>query len=203
MIKVLHRGSFEWDEASAFVSRVFEKTYGASITSFMPHFIKMCDRKGDIRAIVGYRPASSGKLFLENYLDLPVEEVLSKYLGTKVDRSSIVEVGNLAEQAPGDGRMAIIAATAFLHSAGYRWVVFTGVPRLRNAFARLGLIPQELAPADESRLPEKDQGRWGNYYKNRPVVYFGDIKQGHDNLQELWFTLKSVWSAAEDAGRSL
>jgi len=55
--------------------------------------------------------------------------------------------------------------------------------------------------ADENMLPPEEVAKWGSYYDGRPVVCFGDIKQGHDNLQELWASLRDTWAAAEEAGQ--
>ncbi len=200
MIKVVHKGQSGWEEATQVVAETFARTYGAQLKHFMPHFIRVSDRRGECRAVLGYRDAESEKLFLEVYLDEPIEQAITRYLGYPVDRSTIVEVGNLAEMEPGDARMAIIAATAFLYTAGYRWVVFTGVARLRNAFRRLGMEPKELMTADESRLSEKQRADWGRYYDGNPVVCFGDIEQGHNNLQELWASLRDTWASAVEEG---
>ncbi len=109
----------------------------------------------------------------------------------------------MAEAEPGDARLAIIAATAFLYHAGFRWVAFTGVTRLRNAFSRLGLSPKQLIVADENRLPPGERAQWGSYYKGDPVVCFGSIQEGHDNLQSLWATLRDTWAAASEAGEAI
>ncbi len=200
MIEVLHKGQTGWDEATAMVSKTFEKAYGAKLKHFMPHFLRVCDKDDNLKALIGYRDAEKEKLFLEVYLDEPIEAAISRYLGYPVERSSIVEMGNLAEVEAGDTRMGIIAATAFLHTAGYRWVVFTGITRLRNAFRRLGIDTKELMVADDSRLSEEQRADWGSYYDGNPVVCFGDIKQGHDNLQELWTSLRDTWASAVEVG---
>ncbi len=200
MIEVLHKGQAGWDEATTMVSRTFEKAYGAHIKHFMPHFIRVSDKNDELKALLGYRDAGNEKLFLEVYLDEPVEVALSRYLGYPVERSSIIEMGNLAEVEAGDARMGIIACTAFLYTAGYRWVVFTGITRLRNAFRRLGIDTKELMVADESRLSDEQRADWGSYYDGNPVVCFGDIKQGHDNLQELWVSLRDTWASAVEEG---
>lgn len=200
MIQVLHKDQEGWKEATSVVAETFSNSYGAHIKSFMPHFIKVSDKEHNLRTLIGYRDAANEKLFLEVYLDEPIEAAISRYLGHKVERSSIVEMGNLADVSPGDARMGIIAATAFLYTCGYRWVAFTGVTRLRNGFRKLGMDVKELMVADESRLSEEQQADWGTYYHGRPVVCFGDIKQGHDNLQELWASLRDTWAGAVEIG---
>jgi len=200
LIEVLHPDHPGRDEAEAFVHKSFQAAYAADIRHFMPHFIRVRDHQGQDRAIMGYRDAENYRLFLEVYLDEPIEVMLSDYLGYPVPRRDIVEVGNLAEAEPGDARLAIISATAFLHTAGYRWVVFTGVTKLRNAFRRLGLEPKELMEADQSRLTADERKEWGSYYQGRPVVCFGEIREGYDNLQELWAMLRDSWASAVEAG---
>jgi len=200
VIDVLHIDHAERAQAIEYIKKTFRRVYAAEPNTFMPHFIRVRDNERNYKAIIGYRDAEYQRLFLEAYLDEPVEAVISRHVGEQVERASIVEVGNLAEADAGDARLAIIAATAFLHTAGYRWVVFTGVSRLRNAFRRLGLEPKELVEADDSRLSEAERRAWGSYYSDRPVVCYGDIRTAHDNLQELWISLRDTWVSAVKEG---
>lgn len=199
-LDVLHLDHPERNAVIDYVHRKFAEVYGADLKSYMPHFIRVRDWNGRYKTVMGYRDAEHHPLFLEHYLDAPIEEMIGRYVGHTVERKSIVEVGNMAEDQPGDARLAIIAATAFFHTIGYQWVVFTGVGRLRNAFRRLGLDPKELMEADESLLPEEERKRWGSYYQGRPVICFGDIGKGHDNLQELWAMLRDTWASAVEEG---
>jgi len=200
LFEVIRPQDPEWEQTTGFVRDVYRKAYGAKLDTFMPRIMRVTDASGAYKAVMGYRGARCEKLFLENYLDEPIEAAISRYLGQPVDRSTIVEVGNLAEAQPGDARMAIIAATAYLWPRGYRWVVYTGVSRMRNVFRRLGLDTRELMVADETRLSPEEVAKWGAYYQANPVVCFADIKQGHDNLQDLWTSLRDTWASAEDAG---
>lgn len=203
MFEVVHRGDPESAPTIEFVRQTFRRTYGAEIRSFMPHYVRVLDHYGNYKAVIGCRDAGDEKLYLENYMDEPIEKTISRYMGMPVCRSEVVEVGNLAEATPGDARMAIIGATAYLYSAGYRWVVFTGVGRLRNAFRRLGLNPKELMEADENLLSKEERESWGSYYTGGAVICFGEIKEGHDNLQQLWAALRDTWAAAESEGKKM
>ncbi|RLL50934.1 hypothetical protein D8Y20_10610 [Mariprofundus sp. EBB-1] len=200
MFSVLHRDHPERDNAIKFVAEVFLKAHGADIQHFMPNMMLVRDKHQQYRSVMGYKEASKAPLYLEHYLDAPIEQCISSYLGQPVDRSEIVEVGNLAEAFPGDARMAIIGATAYFYNAGFRWVVFTGTKRLRNVFVKLGLSPKQLIHADEERLPEGDLKKWGTYYNGDPVVCFGSLEEGHSNLQALWENMRDTWSSAEQAG---
>jgi hypothetical protein len=190
-------------EIESFIRATFFDVYQARVNIFMPHLVRLRTIHNHLVAVVGYRDAANHSLYLEKYLDEPIEDVLSAQLGQPVRREDIVEVGNLADAAPGGARAAIIILTAFLHSAGYRWVVFTGVPKLRNAFGRLGLDPIELAPADPMRLRPEEREDWGAYYAGQPLVMGGDIRQGFESLDMLRRLLLETWQDAMSQGQAL
>lgn len=202
-LDILHQDHPERGEVIDYIHRKYAQVYGADVKTFMPHFIRLRDGKGGYRTVMGYRDAGKYPLFLEQYLDLPVEEAIAQKVGHAIDRNLIVEVGNMVENEPGDARWAIISATAFLHQAGFRWVVFTGVGKMRNAFRRFGLEPIELAKADPARLSKDESDRWGSYYEDSPTVFFGDIEKGYANLQELWMMLSDTWAGAVEQGNRM
>ncbi len=163
-----------------FIHDIFELAYGARLTSYYPNLTAFTV-EGRLRGVIGYRDGMVKPLFSEQYLNRPLEEVMSTHLGQEVDRRLLVEVGNLALLGPGEARWVIASITAFLHAAGYRWVLFTAVKSLFNAFQRLGLNPIQIATPDPARLA--DGGRnWGRYYEAGPVVCAGDIEAGWKKL---------------------
>ena len=163
-----------------FIHDIFELAYGASLTSYYPNLTAFTS-DGRLRGVVGYRDGMVKPLFSEQYLDRPIETEMTEHLGQVVERQRLVEVGNLALLGPGEARWVIAATIAFLHAAGYRWVLFTAVKSLFNAFHRLGLNPIQIATPDPARLP--DGGRsWGRYYQAGPVVCAGDIEAGWNKL---------------------
>lgn len=165
--------------AEDFIRAVFHSAYGASITSFYPLLLGVRQNEDDYVAIAGIRPAGEVALFSEHYLNRPVERLLS------ANRSDIVEIGNLAPANAGQARWLICTLSAFLIGAGFRHVVFTSVPRLRNAFSRMGLPLTWLADAGRQCLPAAQQQEWGSYYDCKPAVYAGDIVAGTPALQKL------------------
>jgi len=166
------RASFE-----QFIAARYAQAYGARLTHFLPQLLGVPGTVGGWRASAGYGPAQAGALFLEQYLDLRVEQLLAAALGRPVARSAIVEVGNLAAVSGGMARALVPQLARHLHCLGYGWVVFTATRALRNAFARLGLRPLPLAPADPARLPDGGAS-WGSYYAQDPVVMAGKIALG-------------------------
>ena len=183
-VDILTPEHFEWKATTAIIAKVYRKAYGARLNEFMPRLLKVAGQDGAFRAIVGMRNAVDQPLFLETYLDEPIEQSIARKTGEVVGRDCIVEIGNLAESRPGDARLGIIASTMYLHKQGYRWVVFTAVPQLLNAFKRLGMEPLDMVAADPERLPEDQRALWGSYYAERPMVCLGDIAAGYASLKD-------------------
>ncbi|WP_460156716.1 thermostable hemolysin [Pseudomonas sp. S2_H10] len=173
------RGAFE-----AFIQQRFRKAHGADIRHFMPELFGMSDAVGALCAVVGVRRGSAGPLFLEGYLDEPIDPLISAAAGQAVDRTAIVEVGNLAASDTGSARMSIIAMTYVLAMGGLEWVAFTGSLGLVNSFHRLGLQPVTLCAADPARLGE-DRHAWGSYYESKPWVHVGNIRSGFIHLRNV------------------
>ncbi|MDH4394485.1 MAG: thermostable hemolysin [Limnobacter sp.] len=163
-------------ELKQFIAETFAHAYGAQIDHFCTRLMGVTNSEGDLIAAAGYNVAEDQTLFLEQYLNHPVEKVISAKLGFTVDRAAIAEVGNLATRHAGGARMLIRLVTEILHREGYRWVVFTATRSLINSFHRMGLEPVELAHATPNRV--KNAAAWGSYYDTQPVVVVGDIEMG-------------------------
>lgn len=160
-----------------FVAASFAMAYGANLSHFLPRLMSLRDRSGGLVAVCGLRDARVERLFLEAYLDLPPEAILRAMTGRAVDRTGLMEVGNLAIARPGMARYLIAALTEHLHRLGKEWAVFTAVPALVNAFTRLGVRLVPLGRADIGRLPEAERGAWGRYYDSQPVVAAANVAQ--------------------------
>jgi hypothetical protein len=165
-----------------FIQQRFRKAHGADIRHFMPELFGMSNAAGELCAVAGIRMANLGQLFLERYLDDAIDPLISATAGQPVDRSSIVEVGNLAASDTGSARMSIIAITYLLATGGLEWVAFTGNVGLVNSFHRLGLNPVTLCAADPERLGD-ERHHWGSYYESKPWVHVGNIRAGFIHLQ--------------------
>jgi hypothetical protein len=168
------------DRASAetFISQCFADNFGSRVEAFMPRLFSMRNRNGDICGAFGLRSANRN-LFLEQYLDTPIEKTIAARVGSKVERQVIVEVGHFSGTFPGAVRAMIALLTERLHREGFEWVVFTGTTGLRNAFCRLGLCPLDIQAATADRLPEDARAAWGSYYDHAPRVLVGNIQEGY------------------------
>ncbi|WP_288252964.1 thermostable hemolysin [uncultured Hydrogenophaga sp.] len=171
------------DRGLDLIRRRFQQEHQAQLTHFMPRLLGLLDAAGALAGAAGCRPAASETLFLERYVDLPIEQAIAAVAGEPVARHEVVEVGNLAATSPGCARVLIVALTDWLAGQGYRWVAFTGTRSLLNSFRRLGLTPRVLAPADPARMGDT-LSQWGRYYAQQPQVVFGEIPPAQRQLAQ-------------------
>ncbi len=128
-------------ELEHFIHERFACVHQADVQHYLPELLALQGSHGRLIAAAGMRPASEGPLFLERYLDEPLESAVSRVTGASPDRNCMVEVGNLASLSAGSARIMIIAVTWLLAMRGLEWVAFTGAATLFNSFQRLGLVP--------------------------------------------------------------
>lgn len=186
-------------ELESFIHSVYALTYQANVRHYLPSLLGIRDECGMIQAALGLRNAGVEKLFLEQYLSLPVENLLAVFNGSAVSRQRIVELGNLAARQAGAARRFILGLVTHLYEAGYEWVVFTATPGVVNSFVRLGLVLQPIAQANKSCLSSEAQADWGSYYDCQPMVYAGNIREGHRKISRLLRNNATMtWSIQHD-----
>jgi len=176
----------------AFIARRFLEVHGAQITAFMPELLALFDDQGAVRAAVGMRDASLERLFLEYYLDIPVERAIADRSivdratpsSVVAERGRIAEIGNLASIDRLASRSLFKILARRLSAGDYQWAVFTGCSSLRRMFATLGIETLSLGRALQSRLPA-DQQTWGGYYEDNPLVVAGRVGHGRRVFDEL------------------
>lgn len=180
-----------------FIRNRFAAHYQANVRHFMPCLFGLEADDGSLHGAVGCRSAAVQPLFLERYLDEPIEHVIAARSGEIVERADVVEVGNLAARGAGMSRLLIVALTRLLATEGVRWVGFTGTPALINSFRRLGIALHRLAPADPSRLGA-DRDEWGSYYDAGPQVMVAEVP-GADRTLATAGTYRQFGSSMEAA----
>jgi Thermostable hemolysin len=157
-------------EVEAFIYAVFKRAYDAEISVFMPHLVALRDSNGVLMAAFGLKKASAGPLFLEQYLDEPIESLISKKLGKNISRDEITKIGNLAVANPRNAGVLIAHVIQHSLDIGVEWCVATAHHSLQNGLIKGGRDVYPLSPADKSRLSPEEQAKWGSYYKNMPQV---------------------------------
>jgi len=192
-------GTEVFEQIKRFACARYADVHQARLRHFLP--VQMLLRDGPRwKASCGLRSAAVQPLFLEQYLDQPVEAALSALTGSTIQRSAIVEVGNLAGE-PGSARLMIMSLTRYLADSGVDFVVFTATSQLRQAFSRLGLSLWFLTDANPGRL-HGGVDDWGRYYSQRPAVFAGSVAAGWAAIQQqplLMRLLRAIDSEVADA----
>jgi hypothetical protein len=167
-------------QVEQFIAQRFLDMHGARITSFMPLLVALFGEEGNILAAVGIRSADVDALFLEYYLNIPVEQAISGNAGGAMSipqRDRIVEIGNLASIDRRASRNLFKALADLLKAENFEWAVFTGCSSLHRMFKILGIETVSLGRALQSRLPVNQQ-TWGGYYEDGPRVVAGKVSRG-------------------------
>lgn len=159
-------------ELEAFVGAAFRRGHDATVSSFMPTLLSFRDRAGDLRGVVGLRGATPQPLYLEQYLEKPVETAITAATGHPVRREQVVEVGNLAGANCRAAMRMVALLPGYLLSRDYRWIVFTATSTVRGILEGFGAPLVELARADGARVAGSPD-RWGRYYEKDPRVFAG------------------------------
>lgn len=158
-----------------FVENAYAEAYGGQIQAHYPTLMSVQDEAGVLYAVVGFRHAAEAPLYLEQYLDGPIETVLGQAIGARIDRAHVVEIGGLASSGQGATVFLFAAMAHHLQKEGLRFAVATATDELRRIFHKAGLGPLQLARADPRRLDDGG-GSWGAYYQTDPVVLAGSIE---------------------------
>lgn len=157
-----------------YIADCYYRVYHARIAEFLP--LLMCLQANETsQAALGLRPGYCGPMYLENYLDSPVEQVLAEQARQPVLRDSIVEIGNLVSTMPGSSQLLFVVMTASLEAAGYRWMTFTATQQVNKLIKRLHYHPFFLGDASPSRLGANAR-QWGSYYEMQPRVLAGNLR---------------------------
>jgi hypothetical protein len=161
-------------DVESFIAQRFLDVHAARINGFMPELLALFDNRGQVLAAVGIRAAGTQRLFLEYYLDNPVEQVIAECSGVLGERAGIVEIGNLASRDRRASRALFRILAKRLQHERFEWAVFTGCSALHRMFATLGIETITLGRALQARLP-RDQQTWGGYYEDNPQVVAGRV----------------------------
>lgn len=157
-------------EVERFIAAVFYQTYQAKLDSFMPELIALRDQNGVLMAAFGIHPAGEGPLFLEQYIDMPIEELCMLKLGRFISRKQITSIGNLAVANPRNAGVLIAHIIKYSLEIGIQWCVATAHHSLQNGLIKGGRDVYPLHVADKTRLSKNELAKWGHYYDKQPEI---------------------------------
>ncbi len=183
-LEIVDRTHSQRKEVEHYISARYSLAFDAHLDAFMPTFMALVEEE-EIRSLCGFRVASEEPLFLEQYLDLSADTLLSHVYGNQVNRGELIEFGQLASFSKGFSAVHFLLMTEFLVQSGYEWCIFTATDPLYAMMSRLGLETVTLAQADPSRVPNATE-IWGSYYQYQPRIVAGNLKQGLHHLNALF-----------------
>lgn len=162
------------EKVERFIEGVYAQTYGTQLIRHYPTLMSVHDATGDILGAVGFRAAAVEPLFLEQYLDVPIEEAMRRAGIANAERRFVVEIGSLASRGKGASIFLFIVLAAYLRQQGFEYASATATGVLRRTFGMLGFDVKELAHASRAQLADRTE-TWGSYYETDPRVIAGAI----------------------------
>lgn len=163
-----------------FISNVFRKVYRAEVHQFAPWLLALSDGARLVGA-VGIRATTVEPLFVQQYLDARVDQVVATVEHQPVNGDDIAEIGNLAVMRPGTGALLFAALCQLLKDQGYRWVICNATPAVQNVFAKLNFPVTPVVRADKTRLAG-GYAHWGSYYQQPSTVLVTSVAACHASL---------------------
>ena len=149
------------------IQRLYRRRYGAVLDTFAPMMVAELTQVGTVECVAGLRFGHE-PLFLECYLDRPIEQVLEHHLCSEVERSQIVEVCHLAGAGSGRSLTFVRKLIAMLEATDVELAIFTATRPLRHLLRRSGLSLVELGAATIDRVPRPET--WGSYFEHDPRI---------------------------------
>ncbi len=174
VISIHHCFRPERKRVEAYIETTYAEVYEGRIRAHYPTLMSVQDAHGEIHAAVGFRLAGEEPLFLERYIDDPIEQALAGAMGAAVRRTDVAEIGNLASRSAGASLFLFMALARHLDQVGCDYAVATATRQLRRTFGRVGFPTCRLTTADPARLGEEARD-WGGYYERDPEVLAGAI----------------------------
>ena len=163
--------------SARFIRQQYWDAHKATLNSLM--FTRFAILGADMSpsAVVGIKRFGAETTLVEKYLDQPIEYVIAELIGQRVQRQSIVEVGNLAAHSLLHSCRLIVFLLHWLSKTGTSHAVCTGTEAVRLALKRARVPFTTIGDADATRLGD-DRYQWGSYYNNTPQVLMIDIAAG-------------------------
>lgn len=166
-------------EVEHYITKQFQAAYGATIKEFLPLLLSLrCDSA--LSAVTGICPANNRHLFVEQYLDNPIEDEINSFSSLHVQRSAIAEIGNLAATQRGSSQLLFILLAAILHQSNLEWMVFTATPQVQKTIGKLGFQLNPIKEASPLSIRKSSIPDWGSYYDTRPMVVVGRLDEAID-----------------------
>ncbi|MGL4827854.1 MAG: thermostable hemolysin [Vibrio sp.] len=189
-LEVITSTHARWNEATSLVHERYQQAFDAHLITFMPAYLALLDQE-EMKSVCGFRIAEHEPLFLEQYLDVPADVILSERFGCAIARGKLIEFGHLASFSRGLSAYHFRLIAQQLVAMGFEWCIFTATDPLHALMRRYGLQPTLIAKASSACIPNATQV-WGTYYQHSPRILAGNLVQGCERLNQLALNQKQA-----------
>lgn len=170
-IERLSKSCEKYTEIKNFATSAYEKVYASKATISPYNFIALKDEiQNKWDACFGISYAAKSKLFSEQYLERPCEEIIEEMIGKQVDREYIVECGSFASEKAGAGKELLKYLPVILWSEGIEYALVTVTPVVIKLFKNLKFQFKEISSIDEKYISDDLKKAWGSYYEQGPIT---------------------------------
>lgn len=101
------------------IQNAYETSFGARVSHFMPTLVSAGIANTPPHLNFGLCCAADQTLFLENYLQAPVEQVLSSTVRSQISRECIAEIGNLTFDHTENLQQDLVSIASYCQTACY------------------------------------------------------------------------------------
>lgn len=164
-----------------FTRRHYRDRLDCSLAEGYPAIAVLTNLVGEIVAVAGFRAAADGPLFLEQYLDGPIETVVAAASGDST-RDRIVELGAFTALDRAHALELMRRLPLFLQQRGFEHLVCTANRAIRLCLRLQGIHAQVIGSASHARIADGDTS-WGRYYAHDPKVLLGSIQAAVEGQQ--------------------
>lgn len=176
------KGSSKRKEVEQYIHDKYQNTYHAELNQYMPCLLSM-ESGNSFNSTLGIRSAKNEVLFVEQYTQQAIEELMLAHCNISTNRDKIVEIGNLAAVKQGSSQLLLVIMVAFLYRSGYHWATASATDDVQKITDKLGFTTYKLCKANPDKL-EGDAEQWGSYYETKPYVIVGDLRDSYKRLQQ-------------------
>ncbi|MFH7767130.1 thermostable hemolysin [Acinetobacter sp. BSP-28] len=156
-----------------FIREKYHQVHQASVCEFSSTLFAGYAGAG-IQVVIGMEHLSVAQAFLEQYLDQPIERILTQLSHAPVKRQNIVEIGNLAALDMEKAKLMVAFLVFHLSQMNIDWAVCTGTAAVRYVLQQMGLHFHVIEKANPEVLGEAKL-QWGSYYQQKPYVLAIDV----------------------------
>jgi hypothetical protein len=168
-----------FERALEHVGRRYRTAFSAEARIRPSRLVITTTRSGEVACATSIR-CHDENFFSQQYLDMPVNELLSRRSGMDVAPEAILEVGGLACSTPFAAYPTLQTVFRWGRERGITWGLFTATAEVRRLILRAKITPLMLMRAEASRV--EDPGQWGDYYDHDPwVCAFRDPVQAQES----------------------